>query len=848
MNRNITFTIGEEFVPIIETTPEQIHNSLFREIYDKAFYGINDFLNDRKKSPNEKEVNNIFAFIGERGSGKSSCMQSMAHILSNKELCCQIFGIHTKIHDTPFEKVDTIDPGMFEANNNILQLVVGKLFRKFKSDVEEENPKDDARLRAKRELIICFEKIYQNIRILFNQANTDSESLDALLDLAASYDLKENFRKLIDLYLEWNDKKDGALILQIDDIDLQTRYAYDMVEQIRKYMMHPNIIILMAVRLSQLEEVITRQYVEEFQSLLGSNGYMAKEAPEEMSERYLGKLIPLDRRLFLPELENLFTFSLTIIDPDAGKKEFHSVRHAVLELIFQKTRFLFYDTKGFTSYIVPRNLRELRSLIRLLYKMPEFRFKDEHGEIREHTYNQTLFQKYFFDTWLQNNLDKPSIELLQNIWDAEIIVKNKLVIDYFRAYFDKDNKIQSFIAQLIPSSNNKAYDISMGDVLGLLDMLETYSVIPKTQKLIFAIRTIYSMLLYHYYNEYNNRQRKNNEVLKTEILEDLPAYLRLVGGAFVNSELYNLLPLEQSGHSRTRRNINIQPLLESVCNILRNAAQPEKIKDPDDLAQLHLLEFTLLNIIARDESHAKKVDLQSINNPSYIFRVTPKSKYFQFDILGCTYNLIQYRRLYARYLSLFGLTDTTEKRRWRHYLVKHKSSLHFRFKSIAATEERYNSKICFRNCEVINAFVWFMLQHRPEGTNDHLSLYKAFYRHIGKFQIDTYGNSNINFSFFQQIEEILATISEEQTPKAYALFNNTFFPKQTLDIGIKLNSGSKNAYNTLLRKLQENNSIDVEELFKHVFSERRPYSAAEARKLLKEMQRRYEDLTAENNG
>lgn len=77
MNRNITFTIGEEFVPIIETTPEQIHNSLFREIYDKAFYGINDFLNDRKKSPNEKEVNNIFAFIGERGSGKSSCMQSM---------------------------------------------------------------------------------------------------------------------------------------------------------------------------------------------------------------------------------------------------------------------------------------------------------------------------------------------------------------------------------------------------------------------------------------------------------------------------------------------------------------------------------------------------------------------------------------------------------------------------------------------------------------------------------------------------------------------------------------------------------------------------------------------------
>lgn len=852
MNRDITFTIGEEFVPVIETDINRIKNtSLFTDIYTKVFKGINDFLSDDRNSDkgSSKEVNNIFAFIGERGAGKSSCMQSVAHILSDRDLYTRAFGTNDKIHQTDFEKLDVIDPGMFEQNNNILQLIVGKLFKTFRDEVESKN-RDDNHLNQKRELVACFDQIYRNIHVLFNQKNTDNESLDALLDLAASYDLKENFYRLIKLYLAWKNKENGILILQIDDIDLQTKYAYDMVEQIRKYMMHPNIIILMAVRLSQLEEVITRQYVQEFQTLLNNEGYMDKSAPIEMSERYLDKLIAHDRRLFLPEMEDIFTCPLTIVDSDMEKKEFPSVRHAVLELIFQKTRFLFYDTKGSTSYIVPRNLRELRSLIRLLYKMPDFRVKDTKGEIlQEHTYNQILFQKYFFETWLQNNLTLSSRKLIEDVWNAEVIVKHKLVIDYFYDYFYepyKNNIPHSAHNILLPP--HKAWDISIGDVLGVLDTMETYLVDPNGQKLIFAIRTIYSILLYRYYNLYaaKEQERKKPEaIFKNEMLENIPAYLKFAGGAFINSSLYALLPAEQNGRSRIRKSINLRPLLQSARKILKENTEPEKITNPDDLAVLNLLEFTLLNIIARDESRAKKIDPRSISNPSYLFSVSPYTQYFQFDIFGFTYNLTQYRRIYVRYLQLFGTLHTT----WKIY-KKNKFSLYSRIRhAISETKRGYASVVCLRNCEVINSWVWYMLQHRPEEAKDNLSLYANFYRRLGQFEIKTYGNYSIEFSFIGQIAEILENITEDQTPQAYDLFNRTFFPSQTLDVKIKLNNRSKNAYGTILKKLREKNyGIEFESFFVQAFPEQRSYDSHEARTMLQWMKQSYENQIDEDNG
>lgn len=860
LDRTIKFRIGDEFVSVIETE-NQIAGSLFKDVYLKAFAAIDDFLGGCKKGntySSEKEVNNIFAFVGERGSGKSSCMQSVAEMLQ-----CGISGdtfgqIVREIPKARFATIDAIDPGMFEENNNILQLVVGKLFKAFKNETERRDSskaQGDAYQDQKRRLVGCFEEIYGNIRVLFDHAKVGEESLDALLDLAASYDLNENFRKLVDLYMRWVGKEDGILILQIDDIDLQTRYAYDMVEQIRKYMMHPNVVILMAVRISQLEEVITRQYVEEFSSLLRTfpDTYMDKDAPVEMSERYLGKLIPHERRLFLPEMEDNFTTPLVIVGPEPGDEgdSYPSVREAVLKLIFKKTRFLFYDTKGFTSYIVPRNLRELRSIVRLLYKMPDFRTTGEDGiTAQEHPYNKVLFQKYFFETWLQNNLDRQSIELIQNVWNAELIVKNKLIVDYFKSNFGSEDAYPA-ITQII-SFSNKAYDISVGDVLGLLDTMEMHMVAPKEQKLIFAIRSIYSMLLYQYYDKYTEDKKDNqeSEILKKGMLEEVPDYLRFVGGAFINSNLYDLLPSERSNQSRMRKSINVQPLFLAVREILRNSPEPEQLSDPDSIAVLNLLEFTILNIVARDESRAKKAGVRSIGNPSYRFDVTPGTQYFQFDILGFTYNLPKIEIVYSLFTNGLGGRASEDGKKWLTFVGENNNSLFSRIINKAEQDDRhYKSTVCFRNSEVINSFVLHILQHRLEGAKDNLSLYAYFYKQLEQFEILTYDDFKVQFSFIGQFGDVLSSIRKDTTPKAYALFHSTFFPQHTLNINIKLNAGSKNSYDTLLKKIKAKNSgIYIDALFEQVFPERRSYASPEAGRLLREMKERYENELADDNG
>ena len=165
--------------------------------------------------------------------------------------------------------------------------------------------------------------------------------------------------------------------------------------------MLPNVLICMAVKLEQLKYIIKKHFAHEFQ-ILNREGSM-DDLLEAMSERYLEKLVPHERRFYLPDLEVNFYRSLVIYRDvnDKGGTQYNSIREAVLTLIFQKTRFLFYNTKGKTSYIVPRNLRELRTIISLLFNMQDY----WEGDVRPE-YNKQLFLKYFFFFFFPNNLSK----------------------------------------------------------------------------------------------------------------------------------------------------------------------------------------------------------------------------------------------------------------------------------------------------------------------------------------------------------------------------------------------------------------------------------------------------------
>ena len=83
--KKLIFTKGDETRPKFEdlTNAETYNSSIFSDVYDRAFSLIYEIANPPKQNNPEhnRERNNIIAFIGERGSGKTSCLKSIYHSL-----------------------------------------------------------------------------------------------------------------------------------------------------------------------------------------------------------------------------------------------------------------------------------------------------------------------------------------------------------------------------------------------------------------------------------------------------------------------------------------------------------------------------------------------------------------------------------------------------------------------------------------------------------------------------------------------------------------------------------------------------------------------------------------------
>ena len=238
------------------------------------------------------------------------------------------------LHKTKFYDGFWIDPSFFDDKHNILSLIIANMFKDFKNNLKQKEHCDN-----KRELIKCFENVQMNLNVLFRKETENIlDNIEALANLSTAVDLCTNIKKLIDQYLAFKGNNYNQLIIMIDDIDLNTKHAREMCEHLRKYFTHPNVIILMAVKLDQLSSAIKKDLTEEYSTLINNkDSNFSFDELDEMVERYLGKLIPHNHRLYLPEASVYFENSVRIISSEKGTSdvlgEYKSLRECVLSLI-----------------------------------------------------------------------------------------------------------------------------------------------------------------------------------------------------------------------------------------------------------------------------------------------------------------------------------------------------------------------------------------------------------------------------------------------------------------------------------------------------------------------------------
>lgn len=554
MESNLKFTIikGREFKVVDNHFINE--DDLFIEQYKQAAKMLNTIVNERdenaeSKSPfmNEYE-NNIIAFCGERGEGKSSAMLTFINSLydiglereedfEKESKRYNLFEQYRNLNRNHFANPIVVDPSQFDEVHNILDIILAKLYRNFMLKYEENNRCADEYIT--RQLQNQFQKVYREVSMINNQSKMLDDEFDyegnigKLSKLGESTGLKEDLQKLIEWYLEFigkssvSEKKKQYLIIAVDDLDLCNSNAYKMTEQIRKYLILPEVVIIMAVKVEQLELCVEEKTFSDFKEIVSASKLDNKERQsridteiQNMSERYVAKLIPKARRIYLPKaqsLENVQVIYRTAENKIIWKSnEEESLVNAVLRLIRERTGMIFLSEESGISYLLPNNLRDMVNWIVFVADMPKIDDIKERDDV--YLSNIKNFSQYFNGEWITRQVPGVfgnEMRLLETMDAAHMKLNTKWLLE--KLYEDTDKK-EDYEFVNVNAESKDDFWLVMQCFLRIKDFLYDYS----TEQKVYGLKTLYTMKLNRYLRENGSNSLINRYLWGGEFEEVLP--------------------------------------------------------------------------------------------------------------------------------------------------------------------------------------------------------------------------------------------------------------------------------------------------------------------------------------
>lgn len=521
---------------------DEFEESYFKDEYIKAAKALNDIIRINEtdiKKKKEDEYNNIIAFIGERGTGKTSAMISFKNSLSikntslnrvaNKNITnLDIRENYKNIHNKNFEFLDTIDPSVFSSKESIVEIVVAQMFKKFKSAM------NNGKYFDKQSLVQNFEKVYKDLRIINKEKHSifdeNLDNLEVLMDLSSAISLKNNLTNLISDYLKFvnqSNKESDYLVIDIDDLDMNICAGERMLEDIRKYLILPKVVILMATKIEQLEDVIKQKNIIDLSKLSNyykivdgaSNSQLLDVFNNEINnktQKYLEKIIPFSRRIYMPSI-SLSSVELKIELPDF-KCSGESLGQAIAKQFRNRLDYLII-TEDHWRAIIPNNLRGFISLIVEIGKLKD----SKDPEDKKH--NLKRIRDYFNNCLIENIKDIEKKEFLKEILWCYFKSINKKILNYinnivFEKTKRKDNddlaknkndivKDISILNSIKELKENEIYisedNVPLGYIVSWVKLYKKYINSDEEKKFIELLKGIYTIRLLHgYYYQSEN--------------------------------------------------------------------------------------------------------------------------------------------------------------------------------------------------------------------------------------------------------------------------------------------------------------------------------------------------------
>ena len=781
----IVFVEGDEDKVVIEQ--KDYGTSLFSSQYTTAFGILKRLIEiptDEDSYPGQGNAR-IIAFCGDRGAGKTSCMMSVRYALEHHheediKWYLEANGLSTE--DLCFDMLNPIDPSFFDESHNILELVLGQMYLRFKRERKERKDKSTLNVDEVEKVRVCFDDVKRSLSLISDTSQHMFDKLEELENLSVAMSLYDNLKDLFNAYLAFMKKK--RIVITIDDMDFNAEGAYRMCKFLQMYLNQPSCVVLISLKISQLV------------SILGDDpnfkNAREEEQRSEMSSKYVQKLIPIANRVQMVDIWSISERLFTIVErgkPEEEGTKPERIKDGIVRMIFAKTRYLFYNTKGEVSPIIPHELRSFRQLLGLLSRMEDIRkYSNNPVVIARNDDNKLQFKSYFYTEWIRtlSKEDRLFAEELTGLEDMKSF--NKKIVSYLSvkcAFDDISYDDSDYHFSLITDPQNYTYNISTGDVFSIIRYLEKSTESTGIKDLLFFIKSCYSIRLYECYDEAtDDSKRMYEEVPDGDVFKSDPWFRKttklqnLVNGNYFRYDAGSYVRAidEKSGKLYRYDKVLLDNtfytfLMDLVDQIERQGEEQSAMFRKHYLLAEFLMMCTSYNYY-NEYTNNPDVDRKS-SLPYYLEPVAYQANYVVFDITSIFANMINIKYSYDRYSGFYDFYKFSNENDWT-LLGRLKKDIG-KVRDVEMYQSVYHaiaSDAIIRNCDVLLSLTEMMESNSRNtlayGKDSVTRMFKFFLDGLYNSGMKTYrieesgDNYELHYSFIKTLSSMLDEVPEQK--------------------------------------------------------------------------------------
>lgn len=546
---------------------DDIEKSFFKDIYLQAYSAVHSihlanilYKSSGKSYQKVHDIQNVIAFTGRRGTGKTSAMLTFSNAL--KKTPRNIPKGKEDLKNCEFYDLPYIDASLLDKNEDLLIVVISKML--FKLNEIESKMKKSGIFEEYKGTFFDLSKEISNIynrytELKSNRQYSEASSYEALMKNAEKYNIRDSLRDLVDKFIgiysmsyEKNstcpyhaDGYSRYLVICIDDIDMARCNCMDIVNCIYTYFMIPQIIVLTTVNFDLLSKSIEKEYYKNLAYNDNDSEHFSSICKRQTND-YLRKIVSSDMRIVMPswkknDYREFIEMKVDLIEKGqklgeitkkfpkikdghiisylkakcksgtdvADKTESISPKHLIMLMLADRTG-IYLDAVGFKRHFMePDSLRNMMDLFYLFYNMENPRIRDENGGYFKYNgINIPIFRQnikvtmdYFYfkllpDLCLNNEED----EVFNKFYTEVITRRAKRIIIYYQQKVEEEAKGYFWEKKHFEEELKLPKDYSYGELFRVIHHSSRLNIMDKS--MIKAILACYSFILPRMYDEY----------------------------------------------------------------------------------------------------------------------------------------------------------------------------------------------------------------------------------------------------------------------------------------------------------------------------------------------------------